>query len=326
MSTREVKELFFAATNEKVVLSSDDTYCEQKLRKAFRLSNDLTDQIWPFITAYRLAHLLFRKAKSEADFNEILKLLDHSEQSRSLYISVHSKLLKFVALNRLKLLGVKNLKEKQKVCRDDIIQHIGRSNAIERSMSDPDRSVQNDYFNILEYLSYATDLEYEPLLGVGYNHGNTLYPYIANDVWRIVGPTGSTVDEFSYNFEDGKIELDRYIRENSADGLFILGNPAETCLTNKRAEKTDTNFNRVQLLNEVILASPGGAPSGDLAEIWAQAGDTSPKEAAKKGRQHLENKIFNKSIFNQVEQGPNTRWSLKENIKIYGLVNVKFLR
>ena len=98
MSTREVKELFFAATNEKVVLSSDDTYCEQKLRKAFRLSNDLTDQIWPFITAYRLAHLLFRKAKSEADFNEILKLLDHSEQSRSLYISVHSKLLKFVGL------------------------------------------------------------------------------------------------------------------------------------------------------------------------------------------------------------------------------------
>ena len=51
MSAREVKELFFEATNEKVVLSSDDTYCEQKLRKAFSLSNDLTDQIWPFITA-----------------------------------------------------------------------------------------------------------------------------------------------------------------------------------------------------------------------------------------------------------------------------------
>ena len=103
MSTREVKELFFAATNEKVVLSPDDTFCEQKLREALRLSNDLNDHIWPFITAYRLAHLLFRKAKSEADFSEILELLERSEKSRSLYISVHSMILKIVALNRLKL-------------------------------------------------------------------------------------------------------------------------------------------------------------------------------------------------------------------------------
>ena len=41
MSTREVKELFFAATNEKVVLSSDDTYCEQKLRKLMKKLNSI---------------------------------------------------------------------------------------------------------------------------------------------------------------------------------------------------------------------------------------------------------------------------------------------
>ena len=325
MSAREVKELFFEATNEKVVLSSNDTYCEQKLRKAFSLSNDLTDQIWPFITAYRLAHLLFRKAKSEADFNEILKLLDHSEQSRSLYISVHSLILKLIALNRLRLLGKNNLREQQELCRNRIIQRIDALQGIERNTAASDQSVQGYYFNILEYLTYATDLDYSPLSGVGYNYGNTLYPHGTNDVWRILGPTGETVDEFAYNLEDGKIELDRLIEETTAHGRFILGGSIETCVTNLHSGKSYNDSNRIQLLLKIIKSGTNGIPAGELAKIWPKKVFSDPAEAAKDAREYFTKKLFSKDIFIQIGKGPKTKWAMQEGVKFYGLVNVRFL-
>jgi len=57
MSVREVKELFFKATNSKVVIGGGyDQYLEDQLRAANKLGQDLDDKIWPYIPAYRLAH------------------------------------------------------------------------------------------------------------------------------------------------------------------------------------------------------------------------------------------------------------------------------
>ena len=83
MSVSEVKDLFYEATNAKIVLGHEEGFAEKTLRNAVNLSKTLTDEIWPFITAYRLAHLLFRKAKSQAEFNEIIELSEKSEKSSS---------------------------------------------------------------------------------------------------------------------------------------------------------------------------------------------------------------------------------------------------
>ena len=84
MSVSKVKELFLDATNAKVVVGAgDDEFLKAKLREADQLARNLTDKIWPYIPSYRLAHLLFRSAKNDSDFHEIIELLEHAAKSGS---------------------------------------------------------------------------------------------------------------------------------------------------------------------------------------------------------------------------------------------------
>ena len=60
MSVSEVKDLFYEATNAKIVLGHDEGFAEKTLRNAVNLSKTLTDEIWPFITAYRFLKFLLQ--------------------------------------------------------------------------------------------------------------------------------------------------------------------------------------------------------------------------------------------------------------------------
>ncbi|CRK74751.1 hypothetical protein NIG5292_00788 [Nereida ignava] len=125
MSVSRVKELFYDATNSKVSIGSgDDEYLQRKLREAHRLAVSLQDQVWQYIPAYRLSHLLFREAKTESDFTEIMELLEHAEKSDSNYISLNSSLLKFAAMHRLRLLGTDFPTETQSECAESIVRKI----------------------------------------------------------------------------------------------------------------------------------------------------------------------------------------------------------
>ena len=314
MSVQEVKELFFKATNSKVVIGGGyDQYLEDQLRAANKLGQDLDDKIWPYIPAYRLAHLLFRKAETKQDFVEIVDLLKHAEKSGSNYITLNAGLLKFAALNRLKLLGAKDLENSQQACVDSIIQNISAVNEQERYLDAWDKPVQSDYFNILEYLVYATAHEYQPLIGVGHDDRNTLFPRFNNDVWRLVGTKGP-VDEFSYNYETGIIELNRLSDTDDVAGYFVLGNTHETKILNKEG-KRKTTFREIKLLYEIMEKAGYGAPAGALADIWE--GATNPAEAAKKGRKSIEEFLGgNVFAFNSA----TNRWSVSEDFQIYGLI------
>lgn len=68
MSVSKVKELFYLATNAKMVLGGDENEQAEKLREALAISKSLSDELWPYIPHYRLAHLLFRQAKNKSDF------------------------------------------------------------------------------------------------------------------------------------------------------------------------------------------------------------------------------------------------------------------
>jgi len=314
MSVREVKELFFKATNSKVVIGDGyDQYLEDQLRAANKLGQGLDDKIWPYIPAYRLAHLLFRKAKTQQHFFEIVDLLKHAEKSGSNYITLNAGLLKFAALNRLKLLGNEVSETSQKECVELVIEKISAVNEEERNLYAWDKPVQSDYFNILEYMVYATSFDYEPLIGVGHDDRNTLFPRFNNDVWNIVGTTGP-VDEFSYNYETGLIELHRYCDENNVPEYFVLGDPHETRILN-RAGKCKATFREIELLYNVMESASYGTPASTLAEIWE--GTTNPPEAAKKGRKSID-EFLGGSVFSF--SSATNRWSISKNYQIYGLV------
>ena len=221
MSTAEVKELFYNATNAKIVYGHDEGFAEETLRQAVTLSSTLTDQVWPFITAYRLAHLLFRKAKLQSDFEEILKLVERAEASSSRYISIHSKFLKFTALNRLRMLGILGLSERQKVCLDEIITGIGDLQRVSNSTDYFNKPVQGEFFNILEYLLYNSEGDFKYPEGIGYDENNILFPRRTNDAWRLIGPAGPLTDSPTMPRLENWSWNDLYLNTVLWDGLYL---------------------------------------------------------------------------------------------------------
>ena len=314
MSVARVKELFFDATNSKVVIGAGgDDYVQAKLTEAHQLALLLEDEIWPYIPAYRLAHLLFRQASNENDFFEIMKLLEHAEKSGSNYISLNASLLKFAAINRLNLLGTKVSAGDQLACVETIVGKISAVSEKERNLDVWNKPIQSDYFNILEYLVYATAFDYEPLIGVGHDDRNTLFPRFNNDIWTIIGTRGP-VDKFCYNYENGIIELNRLCEAENVTGYFVLGEPHETRIFNFSG-KSKTQFRPIQLLNKIMANSNYGAEAARLAEIWEGVAD--PSETAKKSRKSLE-KFLGGNVFHF--NSATNRWSISEDARIYGLV------
>ena len=314
MSVSKVKELFLAATNAKTVVGAgDDEFLKAKLREADQLARNLTDKIWPYIPAYRLAHLLFRSAKKDHEFNEIVELLKHAEKSGSSYISLNASLLKFSALNRLKLLGAISSPNEQLACVEAIVEKVSEVNEEERHLDKWDKPVQSDYFNILEYLVYATAFDYEPLIGAGRDDRNTLFPHFSNDVWTIIGPQGP-LDEFSYNYSDGFAELKRLCESNGVAAHYVLGEPYETRIFNSNGEEKN-RFRPIELLNKIMNATYFGVPPSELAEIWEEM--TDPPEAAKKSRKIIE-EFLGGNVFEYSSK--KNRWLICEDLPLYGLV------
>lgn len=309
MSVKEVKELFYLATNAKMVVGGDQKEQKAMLRDALAISADLTDNLWPYIPAYRLAHLLFRDARNTADFEEITSLLTHAEKSGSSYVSVHSSMLKFLALHRQKMLGVSGMTEALRECLNNTVSRIQTLQYYEVTTNDWNKPVQGDFFNILEYLIYASGMEYDPVIGAGYDDRNTLFPGRRNDVWCIVGLHGE-VDQFCYNYETGLEELSRIVQQAGSEFYFVLGNPRETFLQNA-SQKKETNYPKVSLLLRLLTNGLEGEAVSEYSKIWAN------KETAKTARQELD-KFLGGMLFQ-----PNARrWAIKPNCKIYGLVNI----
>ena len=123
MSIKKIKDLFFEATNSKIVMGSDLSHSETLLRQALNLSKDIEDRVWPHITAYRLAHLLFRNARMNSELTEILHLVEYSENSSSEYIKFHSKLIKFAVIDRLRRSGSSSFEDKLTETQIEIVQN-----------------------------------------------------------------------------------------------------------------------------------------------------------------------------------------------------------
>ena len=336
MSIGEIKKLFYDATNQKVVISSPADHSEGLLRKAITLSKNIENTIWPGVTAYRLAHLLFRKAKTVSDLKEILDLTDYSENSDAETLKLKMGLVKFAAIHRLNRLVDTKMEGALKQAQLEIVRSVQwlKQNSNRTGILDQeDQPIQDYYFNILEYMTYMAGTDYAPLLGIAYNDKNTLFPDAENQVWRLIGPNGA-IDHFSYNYEIGHIELSRIIEEEKPDGWYILGasgfgNELHTSIH----DRIDKNTNRIRILNEIIISGPTGVKASDLAEMISPTNyETNsdvgsrekPGESMVKQHRSKIKEILGKDVFVQTTAGrAGASWALTKDAKILGLVNQK---
>ena len=326
MSIRETKELFYQATNAKALVSGDTEHAEALLRKAIGLSISNNDSIWSNVSAYRLAHLLFRTAKTKAQLQEILELANLSENTDSEFLKLHSRFIKFAVFDRLNRLEIgvydKFLKNIQEDIKESItsVHRVNRSSILEHNGS---ASLQDNYFNLLEYMTYMSSIDYSPLLGIGYDESNKLLLDGGHDLWRILSKDGF-VDEFSYNKEIGLIELYRIVKQEKADGWYVLGDSGVGNELFKRAGgKPEHNTDRIRILNYILKAGSFGEASKNLAEFIRP--ENSETEMVKKHRKSIVS-FFGKDVFVSAKRDSSTFWCMSEDVKIYGLVNQKQLR
>ena len=338
MGVKRVKELFYGAINKKVASGSDVRPSVERLREADLLAKELKDDIWQFIPAYRLAHLLFRAAKNASDLKEIMALVEHSERSKSTYIQLQSKFLKFAAQHRLISLGFENFESEIVFTQNQIIECLKQKRLIDSETShfreNPNQPLQGSFLNTFECMVYMAGIDYQPLIGIDYDNYNTLLPVNLNDVWHLVGPDGF-MDDFAYNFELGDLELKRIVSEFDADGYYVLG-PTSTgnYLTSpNKSDKLD-NIGLLKILNKIIQSQRRGILTEDLrkevaSDNYETTSDNGSREKpgesqAGKHRRDIEKFFESKRVFEQKTRGrTGASWALAKGIKIYGLVNQK---
>ena len=178
-------------------------------------------------------------------------------------------------------------------------------------------------FNILEYVLYNSEGDFKYPEGIGYDENNILFPRRTNDAWRLIGPAGP-LDEFTYNAEIGKLELERFVSEHSAMGWFILGGDQDGIFkdTSTKPEKLPQ---KIRLLLKIINSGPSGVRASELADLWGGS-EGDPEGSARKARKDIANFFGQEDLFFTTSQGrAGTSWAIEQDVKIYGLVNIKEL-
>ena len=222
----EIKRLLAEGLHQKALIAGSH-YAIEPLRKAATLSTQTENVIWANVPKYRLAHLLFRKAKTKEQLEEISELLESviSKQS-SRKLDFLCQVLLIAVTCRLKEHGYK----REKIDLAEITASAAsnlRFYENERTGINPnDTNLQGDLFNLLELSTYFSGADYTPLEGLCPSPNYIeLIPIKAaqQNLWRIVLPNGK-LDAFAYTREMAENEL-KYRREiSNSDFYYIFDN------------------------------------------------------------------------------------------------------
>ena len=322
MSIKEIKDLFCEGLNSKIVMHGGKE-AETALRKAVHLSADVNDDIWSNLPKYRLAHLLFRYAKSQKELEEIFYLLTSvSESSAPPIILFGSKILLLALLNRLKS---KNSKVSQK-SRMALIEEGARllkwSEFQTTLNQNHSGNLQNDLFNILELAVYFTGDSYEALDGLGLLDSHvSLLPNQPQSVWRIVEENGQ-LDGLAYTKDLGHLELLRLVKFSDVDLYYICGNREFKIYSQFDIElKTSKYYNdgaSVKTLAALHQKGNYGLSGNEILKVTST--EFSDPQKSRHIKMYL-NKLIEKPIINQISKGPqNSRFAIHPDIKIVGFI------
>lgn len=161
----EVSDLLSQGLDLKLQFGSTKK-AERHLRDAYAAARDPTPVFspWPQITAYRLAHLLMRGG-ADTPWREVDGLL--AEASRDDVLGPAPLVYRLIALTRAAPEQEGNMAARSEVYQR--ARRLARQSANggrrDRSYTGDYRTLQPDWFNLLELAVYATGLVYEPLEG-----------------------------------------------------------------------------------------------------------------------------------------------------------------
>ena len=327
MSIREIKQLLCEGLDAKVSVQGG-IFAEQPLRKAAVLSDSVRDDIWSNLPKYRLAHLLFRKARSQKELEEILVLLTHvSESSAHPLVLFSSKILLLAVLNRLRHFNSTVIKKDQITLIEEAVRLLRRHELNGFQSGNHGRDLNKHLYNMLELAIYFTGESYEELDGLGLSHSYIpLLPSHLSSVWRIIEINGC-FDQLAYPEVLGRTELMRMVNSCDADLYYFLGENEYKIFSKSDIEvKTSKYHNDGTSLRTLAALHQSGQYGLSTDDLQRVSG--SPLNDGSKARQirKLLNDLIDKPAIIQISKGPqNSRFTINPDIKIIGLVAQKFI-
>ena len=327
MSIREIKQLFCEGLNSKAVIMGSGL-AESALRKAVKLSDSVKDDIWSNLPKYRLAHLLFRSAKSQKELEEICGLLTIVSNSTAHPIVLFgSKVLLLAVFNRLRGIGSPVSSSEQVALIEGAARLLKRQELQPISNANHNSNLQNDLFNMLELAVYFTGEGYTALDGLGLSDLYVpLLPNQQQSVWRIVEHNG-VLDQLAYTRDMGQSELLRLVKLSNADLYYIYGGREFEMFSQTNRELKTAKYKdgtSIKSLTALHQSRQYGLSTEEFKTVSGTELDDDSK--SRQIRKNL-NELIDKPIIKQVSKGPkNSRFAIIPDIKIIGLITQEFIQ
>ena len=222
----EIKGLLAKGLDQKALLAGSSNAL-RPLREAAILSDQTEHLLWANVPKYRLAHLLFRYAKTETELTEISELLQaviRKQSSRRLDFLCQILLIAVTCRLRTQGINTKNVDLAQLT--REAASNVRFTENESFNNNTVASNLQGELFNLLELSTYFSGEEYKPLLGLCPSPNYIeLTPLNTSDqnLWRIALSSGK-LDAFAYTKEEAKLELEDQLKASKSDFYYVFEN------------------------------------------------------------------------------------------------------
>lgn len=220
----EIKRLLATGLDQKALLGGSN-YALKPLRDAATLSDQTDHLLWSNVPKYRLAHLLFRFAKTKEQLEEISGLLQaviSNQSSRKL--DFLCQILLIAVICRLRAHGINTANVDLAQLTIDAASNVRFQENESFTNKTAANNLQGELFNLLELSTYFSGEDYKSLLGLCPSPNYIeLVPVNASEqnLWRIVLSSGK-LDAFAYTKEEAMLELEDQLEASNSDFYYVF--------------------------------------------------------------------------------------------------------
>jgi len=266
MKQSEIRQLmkreFMTGVEQKVFLF-DQSASRQHLKNAIDLANQLAEPgFWPKLISYRLAHLMMRNARTEAEFKIILELLAVECAKRFPHLDFITGILNVAALHRYSHVANKNFDDQ--IERE--ISHLSNllsSRDLNSRIANIEQYPLHDlHFNMLELVAYFTGSsgnKYD-LLPEG---SRVMHNQRGQSSWQIVLPDGET-DGLYYDRELAEAEIHSLMSDIPTASLVIIGPENEFSFLYRGETVKSLKVHHAQMIHNLV-SGKGALPTQALS-------------------------------------------------------------
>ena len=266
MKQSEIRQLmkreFMSGVEQKVFLF-DQSVSRQHLKNAIDFANQLAEpSFWPKLISYRLAHLMLRNARTEAEFKIILELLAVECAKPFPHLDFITGILNIAAMYRYSHVANKNFDDQ--IERD--ISHLSTllsSRALNSRIANIEQYPLHDlHYNMLELVAYFTGSSgnKHDLLPESFS---VMHNQRGQSSWQIVLPDGET-DGLYYDRELAESEIGSLMSDSYAASLIIIGPKNEFSFLYRGETVKSLKVHHAQMMHNLVRGK-GALPTRALS-------------------------------------------------------------